>query len=219
MFVGHLGVGFMGKRAYPRPSLATYFVATELPDFLWSLFVLAGWEQVLITPGETVVTPLQFVRYPYSHSLVAVAAWGALLGGLYWAFRRDRAGGLWLGALVVSHWILDVVSHRPDVPLSPGSGAVLGLGLWNSRVATLLVEGGVFALGVWLYARGAPASDSRGRWGLVVLVALVSVPWLASLGGTPPPAVTAVVAANLLGGSVTVLLAWWVDRHRRPLMT
>jgi hypothetical protein len=148
-----------------------------------------------------------------------MAIWGALLGGIYWAIRRDRSGGLWLGALVVSHWIVDVVSHRPDVPLSPGSDAVLGLGLWNSRVATVLIEGGLFAVGVWLYARGTRSSDSKGRWGLVALVALVSLPWLASLSGTPPPAVRAVIAGNLIGGTVTVLLAWWVDRYRSARTT
>jgi membrane-bound metal-dependent hydrolase YbcI (DUF457 family) len=217
MFVGHLGVAFMAKRPCPRPSLATYVLAATLPDFLWSLFVLAGWETVRIVPGETAVTPLRFVHYPYSHSLLAIAGWGALLGGAYWARRGDRTGGLWIAALVWSHWLLDVVSHRPDVPVAPGSELVLGLGLWSSRIATLLVEGGLFAAGVWLYARGTRPVSGAGRLGLGVLVALVGVPWLASLSGTPPPAIGVVAATNLIGGAVTVLLAWWTDRRRAPV--
>jgi hypothetical protein len=214
MFVGHLGLGFAGKRAHARPSLGTYLVATMLPDLLWSLFVLAGWEHVRIVAGETAVSPLEFVRYPYSHSLVATVIWGALLGGAYWGLRGDRAGAAWLAALVVSHWVLDVVSHRPDVPVDLAGRVRLGLGLWDSRLATLLVEGGLFAMGVVAYARGTHPSDGKGRWGLVALVVLVSLPWLVSLGGTPPPGIGALIAGNVAGGTVTVGLAWWTDRHR-----
>src|SRR4051812_46064322 len=139
MFLGHFGIALAAKKVAPRPSLGALLTAALLVDGIWPLFLLLGWEKVEIVPGITAVTPLDFVSYPYTHSLVAGLLWGALLGGAYFLRARDRTGALWIGLLVVSHWVLDFVAHRADLPLWPGSPR-FGLGLWYSLPATLVVE-------------------------------------------------------------------------------
>jgi membrane-bound metal-dependent hydrolase YbcI (DUF457 family) len=139
MFIGHFAVGFASKRFAPRSSEAVLLAAPLLADMLWPVFLLLGWEQVRIDPGITRYTPLDFVSYPWSHSLLMLCVWATVFGGIYYAITRYRAGviAIWIG--VVSHWVLDWVTHRPDMPLYPG-GALYGLGLWNSIAGTMLVE-------------------------------------------------------------------------------
>jgi hypothetical protein len=120
LFLGHFALAFAAKKADPEVSLGTYFLAAQLPDMLWPCFVLAGVEQVSIAPGDTAFTPLRFDSYPFSHSLLAVALWASVMAGLHYLSKhRARAAAL-IGLLVLSHWILDYVSHRPDMPLFPG---------------------------------------------------------------------------------------------------
>jgi len=146
MFVGHFALGFAAKRAAPRLSLALLFVAAQLADLVWPLLIAIGIEQVRIDPGNTAFTPLDFVSYPYSHSLALLVVWGLALA--YAVCGVSRTGAI-LAALVVSHWVLDWVTHRPDMPLYPGS-AQYGLGLWNSIPATVAIELAMFAAGVWI---------------------------------------------------------------------
>lgn len=212
VFLGHFALALAAKKVAPKPSLGTLTLAAQLVDGVWPVFLLLGWEQVQIVPGITAVTPLLFVSYPYTHSLVAGAFWGALLGGGYYALRRDRTGALWLFALVLSHWALDFASHRPDMPLWPG-GPLVGLGLWYSIPATLGVELGLFALGVWMYTR---ATRPRDRWGIVLFwlyVGVLAVLYLMSVFGPPPPSVR-ILAMSGLAGWLFVVWAYWVDRHR-----
>jgi hypothetical protein len=139
MFIGHFGVALAAKKVAPRPSLGTLTLAALLVDGIWPVFLLLGWEKVEIKPGITAVSPLDFVSYPYTHSLVAGVFSGALTAGAYYVARRDRRGALWLAALVLSHWILDFISHGPDMPIGL-SGPTVGLGLWYSLPATLAAE-------------------------------------------------------------------------------
>src|SRR5580698_91680 len=145
MVIGHFAVGFAAQRFAPRSSEALLLAAPLLADMLWPLFLLLGWEQVRIDPGNTRYTPLDFVSYPWSHSLLMLCVWASAFGGIYHAITRYRAGAIaiWIG--VVSHWVLDWVTHRPDMPLYPG-GARYGLGLWNSIAGTMLVEFLMFAV-------------------------------------------------------------------------
>ena len=212
MFIGHFGVALAAKKVAPKPSLGTLTLAAMLVDGIWPLFVLLGWEEVRIVPGITAVSPLEFVSYPYTHSLVAGALWGALLGGAYYALRRDRNGALWLVALALSHWLLDFISHGPDMPISP-RGPGLGLGLWYSVPATLTVEYALLALGVWAYASVARPRDRIGTWALWSFVATLAVLYAASVFGPPPPSVRAIAIAGLAGW-LFVAWAYWIDRHR-----
>ena len=152
MFIGHYAVGFAAKRFAPRTSLALLMAATTLLDLLWPIFILTGLEEVRIEPGHTRFTPLDFVSYPISHGLVAAVAWATLFAVFYQIFARYSRGAvaIWIG--VISHWFLDVATHRPDLPLYAG-GPRFGLGLWNHPRATIIVEGSMYVVGVWLYLR------------------------------------------------------------------
>jgi membrane-bound metal-dependent hydrolase YbcI (DUF457 family) len=138
MFLGHFAVAFAAKREAPETSLGMLFVAAQLPDVLWPMLVLAGVEKVRIDPGNTAVTPLDFVSYPYSHSLLFDLLWAALFALGYLAVARGRRAAVVIALAVISHWVLDAASHRPDVPVLP-HGPYVGLGLWNSRPASLFI--------------------------------------------------------------------------------
>jgi len=212
MFLGHFAIGFAAKRYAPRASLGTLFLAAQFIDLLWPLLVLAGIERVRIAPGITVVTPLDFEHYPWSHSLLMVLVWGVLFAAVYFLIRRDRRASLVLGLAVVSHWVLDWLTHRPDLPLAPGAERV-GLGLWNSFAGTVIVELGLFALGVYLYARATRARDRIGSWALWSLVAFLAAIYAGNLFGAPPPDAMAIA---WVGQAQWLLVAWgyWIDRHR-----
>lgn len=217
MFIGHFALGFAAKKVTPRTSLPTLFAAAVLADVLWPIFLALGIEQVVIDPGNTVMTPLDFVSYPWSHSFVMLMIWGAVFAGVYFARTKDALGAVILAALVESHWILDWITHRPDMPLYPG-GPKFGLGLWNSPPLTWTIELAMFAVGVFMYARATRARDEQGKWGFSFFVLLFLAAYLGdAASGTPPPSVQAIWIGALVATAVTLLLAWWVDRHREPI--
>jgi membrane-bound metal-dependent hydrolase YbcI (DUF457 family) len=214
VFIGHYGIAFGAKRYAPAISLGILFLAAQLADLIWPNLVLLGIEQVRIDPGATVMTPMDFVHYPWSHSLVALAVWGGLFGLLYAALTRaGRTAALVIAAVVLSHWVLDVISHRADVPVLPSDGLRVGLGLWNHPVAAVLVELGIFAAGVWLYLRRTSAIDRIGSLGLWALVLFLLAVYVANVLGPPPPSVAA-VAWSAQAMWLLVFWAFWVDRHR-----
>src|SRR5262245_35677798 len=185
MFIGHFALGLAAMRVVPRPSLLVLFAAAQLADILWPVFVALGLEQVRIDVGNTAFTPLDFVSYPYSHSLLLLAAWGAVFGLAYRARTRDTFAGWMICALVISHWLFDFVTHRPDMPPYPG-GPKLGLGLWNHVPATIAVECAVYGWGVGLYLSATRARDNVGRWPMYSLLAFLVVAYFANLSGPPP---------------------------------
>lgn len=214
MFIGHFAVAFAGKKLAPRASLPALLLAALFADVLWPILVAVGAEHVRIVPGATVYTPLEFVSYPWSHSLLMLILWGLLLG----AYFRKRADGVQVGAviaaLVVSHWVLDWITHKPDMPLWPG-GEKLGLDLWNHVTATKIVETAMFAVGVFVYATTTRARDSIGHWGLWGLVGVLFGFYIAdSFDPSAPPSVQVIWISALVATGVILLWAGWVDRHR-----
>jgi hypothetical protein len=165
MFIAHFGVALAAKKAAPEASLGTLVFAAQFADLAWPIFLLCGWEQVRIVPGDTRLTPLEFTSYPYSHSLVADLLWGVALGLVYFAFRRDPRSALIAAVCVPSHWVLDYIAHRPDLPIIPG-GPVYGLGMWNSLPLTLAVEFALFAAGIAVYLRATRANDGIRQYAL-----------------------------------------------------
>lgn len=218
MFIGHFAVGFAAKRAVPRASLAVLFAAAQFADLLWPVLVAIGAETVRIAPGTTAFTPLDFVSYPWSHSLVMLVIWGVAFGAVTRPRGNSATALFVIVALVVSHWILDFITHRPDMPLYPG-GPTYGLGLWNSVGATLIVELAMFAAGVAVYTRSTRALDATGKWSFFVFVLFLLLVYGANIIGGPPPSVTAVWVAGLLGGVLLMVWSWWFDRHRSPAPT
>jgi len=213
MFLGHFALGLAAKRAAPAVSLGTLFLAVQLADGLWPLLLLLGVEHVRIVPGATLMTPLDFYDYPVSHSLLALLGWGLAFGALHFARRRSpRAAGI-LAAGVVSHWGLDVLVHRPDMPVLPG-GPFVGLGLWNSMGVTVALELGFYAVGLAIYAATTQATDRTGRYALGGLVLLLLAVWVGAVFGPPPPSERA-LALSALALWLVIPWGYWIDRHRR----
>jgi membrane-bound metal-dependent hydrolase YbcI (DUF457 family) len=163
MFMAHFGVGLGAKAAAPKVSLGTLFLAAQFVDLIWPTLLLLGVERVNIIADGTRHPPLDFAYYPFSHSLLASIGWAALFAAIYFVVRRSRAGAVVLGLAVVSHWLLDLVVHYPDLPLYPGSGPLLGFGVWSSPVASMALELSIFGAGMWLYLRHTRASDGTGN--------------------------------------------------------
>ena len=213
MFLGHYGVAFAAKRAAPRTSLGWFVFAAEFLDEVWPVLLLLGVEQVRIVPGLMIMSPLQFVYYPWSHSLLMAIVWGIVVGALYFAFRKYGRGSLLLGALVVSHWFLDLPVHQKDLPLWPSDvSPKYGWGLWNVPVATYIIEFTIFLAGVSAYTRITRPLDRIGRWGWWIYVALLAIVYVAS-NGPPPPSVSA-LAWTSMGIWLFIPFAWWIDKHR-----
>jgi hypothetical protein len=211
VFLGHIAVGLAGKRAAPSVSLGTWLASVQLADLLWPIFLLAGLEHVRIVPGITAFTPLDFYDYPITHSLVGAAAWAAIFAGAWFAVRRERRAALLLQAGVLSHWVLDVIAHRADMPVLP-HGPYLGFGLWNSIPATLIVELTMFAIGIGVYVRSGGAGRHRVSFWLFMAFLLV-VYFAAAFGPPPPDART--LAWSALAIWLLVPWAWWADRGHR----
>jgi len=180
MFIGHYALALAARRAAPRTSLGTLFAATSLADLLWPVFLLLGWERAHVVPGPNPFLTLWLDSIPISHSLVTLIGWGALFGFAYHTLSGDGRAGVIIALLVVSHWVLDFVTHRPDMPLYPG-GRGLGLGLWNSVSGTVMTESVMFAAGLWLYAAGTRARGGVGRYGFWALVAVLLLSYYGSL--------------------------------------
>ena len=211
MFLGHFALAMAAKKIAPKASLGTLVLSAQFADCLWPVLLLLGLEQVRIVPGITRVTPLDFISYPISHSLLLQLVWGFLFGGAYFLWRRDPRSALVVATLLPTHWLLDYFAHRPDLPIYPG-GPKVGLGMWSSLPLTLLVEFGLLLIGLLLYlsATRSKGPASYGFWSFVLFLAAV---YAASLLGPPPPNAR-IVALSALGLWLTVPWAAWADRQR-----
>lgn len=213
MFIGHFAVGFAGKRVAPRTNIALLLAAALFLDVLWPIFVLLGWEQVRIDPGNTRYTPLDFVSYPWSHSLVMSMLWATLLAAAYFLATRYRQGALMIWIAVVSHWILDWITHAQDMPIFPG-GPRFGLTLWNSIAGTMIVELLMFAVGVGLYVQVTRARDRIGRFALLAYIVLLLIAYVGDRFSDPPSSVGEVAWLGVIASAVLIPWAWWFERHR-----
>lgn len=217
MFIGHTAVALGAKPLAPRASFGLLLMAAMWLDLVWPVFVLLGIERVRVDPGNTALTPLDFEWYPWTHSLVTATLWGLLFAAVsFAALRRWRPAAV-LGVLVLSHWVLDAVTHRPDLPLWPGSPIEVGLGLWHSIPATIVVESLLFAVGATVYVRSTRRRDRTGLWALWAFLSFSCVIYLANIFGPPPPSARA-VGWGALAGWLLPLWAWWIDRHREAIV-
>lgn len=199
MFVGHLALALAAKRMTPKVSLGWLVAGASALDLLWPLFLLAGIEQVRISVGATAFNPLVFESYPWSHSLLMACVWGLLLSAQARTMRISGRGAWLLAALVLSHWVLDLVSHAPDMPLWPGNSPRLGLALWNSIPGTFLVEGALWVAGIALYLRGRHSTRRIGWVALWSLIVISTVMWAAGPWSPPPPSERALALFALVG--------------------
>lgn len=213
MFIGHFGVGFAAKPAAKQTSLGTLFLASQFIDLLWPSLLLLGVESVKIVPGATKLTPLDFTHYPISHSMLAVVIWSCLFGLFYFYIRRTVLPVIICSALVASHWLLDALTHRPDLLLRPGGSIKAGLGLWNFPLLAIVVELLIFAFGLFLYLRTTKTHDKIGSIGLWSLVVILIVIYIGNIWGPPPPSVSA-IAWTAQAQWLLVAGGYLVDKHR-----
>ena len=214
MFIGHFGVGLAAKKIDKKPSLGTLFFASQFIDLLWPFFLLLGIERVKVEPGISAFTPLDFVYYPFSHSLLGVLFWAFLFGSIYFLVKKNFKTSLLLGILVLSHWVLDLITHIPDLPLFPGVDTKVGIGLWNSIPFTIIVEGLIFITGSFLYIKATKAENKKGvfaLWGLLIFLVVV---YIMNIFSPPPDSAEAI---GYVGLSQWLLIGWgyWIDRNRK----
>lgn len=214
MFVGHLAVSLVGKKANPTVSLVWFVLAANFIDLIWPIFLLMGLEVVAVDPGNTAFTPLDFVSYPWTHSLAMTMLWGAALGGLAAWRGVPRQACWWIAALVVSHWVLDFITHRPDLPLWPGSELHVGLGLWHSVAGTFAVELLLWVGAIVAWYKANQPKGVQGQFALWSFVVVSTAMW-ASGPFQPPPPDAASIGAFALIGWIIVPWAWWIERTSR----
>jgi LexA-binding, inner membrane-associated putative hydrolase len=214
MFIGHFAVGFAAKKFAPRASLAPLIAAPLFLDILWPPFLLLGWEHVQIDPGNTRYMPLDLSDYPWSHSLLMSIVWATAFAVIYHLITHYRPGtiAIWIG--VVSHWVLDWITHRPDMPLYPAGGPKLGLGLWNSVPGTMMVELSMFAVGILLYMQTTRARDRIGRYAFAVFLALLLVLYIGDRFSPPPASVSEIAWPGVALTVIVLPWTWWFDEHR-----
>lgn len=213
MFIGHFGVGLAAKKIDKKISLGTLFLASQFIDLLWPIFLITGLERVKIDPGNTAFTPLDFVHYPFSHSFLSVLIWSCLFGIVYFLIRKDMKSSLLLGALVMSHWVLDLITHRADLPITWWNELKVGFGLWNSVFFTILIEGAIFLTGSYLYLKITRAKNKSGIIGIWSLLVILVIFYLLNIFGPPPPSLQAIAFGGL---AQWLFIAWgyWIDKNR-----
>lgn len=221
MFLGHYGVALALKRAEPKLSLGTLFLAVQLCDLLWGAFLLLGWEHVRIVTDGSSLLPLEFYDYPISHSLVGTIIWSVVAAALYYSWPTRDTSRHWqaaalVGLAVFSHFVLDLLVHLPDLPLSGNDSPKLGLGLWNHPLTAMMMELVSLGLGLAVYVtlRSHRHPVRPVRLSLLVLVLLGT--YLASQYGPPPPNVTSVALGDILFLLAVAALAGWADRRATP---
>jgi hypothetical protein len=215
MLVGHFAISLLGKRIEPKISVGTLMLAAMLPDVLWCLFMIGGLEQIRVNSGSTF--KLEAIDIAYSHSLLAGVVWGGVLAFLYFGRFSNRRGAWVLLAAALSHWVLDVVSHSPDMPLAPGIQARLGLGLWNSIPATLIIEGGFWVVSIGIYLS---VTRARSRASFVLFwipVAFMTLAWYGNIAGPPPADPSAIRFTSLIFFLLTIGWAYLLEKTRSPV--
>jgi len=212
MVIGHFGVGFGAKKFAPKISLGTLFIAVQWADLLWPVLLLLNVEHVEVLKGNPKI-PLNFTYYPITHSLLMGIFWGFCFGLLYWLVKRNVRNAIVLGICVVSHWVLDLLVHRPDLPLFPDDSDKVGFGLWNYPLVAILIEAAIFITGLVLYFKSTRATRSSGNWGLWVLVVLLVLNQIAG-AVSPMPSSGHAIGWAAQYQWIFVLLGYWVDRGR-----
>jgi hypothetical protein len=213
MFIGHFAVALGVKKTAPEIKLGTLFFAAQFLDLLWPLLIIAGIEHVRIHPNVLPFLRIDLYDYPLSHSLFTSLIWSVLVGGVYYLVRKNKRNAFIVGCIVFSHWLLDFISHAPDLPVAPGVPIFLGLGLWNSTVATIFIESSLFLFGIFLYLHATKAKNKTGVVALWTLIIFLAISYSASIFGPPPPDAGPV---GWIALSTWLFIPWgyWIDRNR-----
>lgn len=217
MLLGHYGVAFAAKKYAPKTSLWLLITAAIFLDLLWPIFLLTGLEKVKIAVGITKVTPLDFIYYPFSHSLLAVIIWAILFGLIYFVITKYKTGAYTLSALVISHWLLDFLVHRADLPITIWGTSKFGLGIWNLPLFTYVLEFGILLFGVYLYNNYLKTLKRWQQYLFYSFVVFLGIIYIINIFSPAPPSVTAIAIA----GSAMwlfIIITYFIERtsHRNP---
>jgi hypothetical protein len=213
MFLGHHAVALAGKKAAPQLKLGTLIFAAQFLDLLWPLLIIAGVEHVRINPYALPFLRLDLYDYPISHSMLTSIFWSVLIGGAYFLINKNKHNAIVVSCAVFSHWVLDFLTHSPDLPIAPGMTSMVGLGLWNSTIATIIIEAGLFLTGIYFYFHSTQAKDRTGKIIPWTLIVFLSISYIASITA-PPPIDAGPVGWMALSQWLFVPWGYWIDRHR-----
>lgn len=215
MFLGHYAPCFLAKRVEQAVPLWALFIAAQLLDVFWAIFVFVGIEKVRIVPGFTRTNALDLYYMPYTHSLPGALAWALVAAIGYLLVTRSRRGSVLIGLAVFSHWPLDVLVHRPDMALYDNA-AKIGLGLWDHPVLTLAVEGGLLFGSLWLYMAVSRPVTTSARFAMPLFLFAMFGVQAAMAFGPPPPSDKAMAATALFAYAVLASVIAWLERARAP---
>lgn len=219
MFIGHFGLSFAAKKAAPKVSLLTLFIATQFVDLLWPFLLVFHIEKMAIVPGHTKTNSFDFQYFPWTHSLLMGIVWALVIGLLYFLFSKDKRGAIVVGLCVLSHWSFDLVVHAGDLPLAPFADVKVGFGLWNYVALTLIVEFALFLGGAFIYIGATTAKNWIGKWILWLLIVLLIIVQLGNTFGPPPAGTPVDLLVTFMSMMAVVLaLAWWADRNRTAMV-
>jgi hypothetical protein len=219
MFIGHFGIGLALKRADKTLSLGLLFIVVQLSDLVYGVTLLTGVEKVSIMAGTNPLTSAQYVFFPYSHSLVATLLWAGLVAWIFLiapfksGFPKSKTA-LVVSTAVISHFVLDVISHNPDIDLLGNGVYKIGLGLWNSQIAAYVVEALLLITGLWIYLRTTKGRDFIGNYGLPILSVILLVLNGVNTFVLYPTNVESFAVTMLVVYVVAIIIAFWLDRKR-----
>jgi hypothetical protein len=210
VFIGHFAPAMVAATHKDAPSLPILFVAGQLVDWAFFVFVLLGVEQMRITPEFTVMNPMDLYHMPYTHSLIGGLAWAAGFGIIISLWMKNRMAALITAAVVLSHWLLDVVVHSADMTIA-GTPPKFGLGLWNYPALEMPLEIGLTMAALWFYAKRSGGWRPSTSALAFALLATQAFNWFApkptEMSAAMP--ITALFAFGVLTG-----LAAWAARLR-----
>lgn len=224
MFIGHYAVGLAAKKWAPKTSLGTLVAAAIWLDIAWPIFLMLDMEHFRVAPGVIKMSPFDFYDYPLSHSLVMALAWAALWGLIYLMTGNNDTKGAWIiGGLVVSHWVLDLIVHKADLPIWPAETSYMahkyGLGLWNFPFVAIPLEVALFVAGFWLYLKSTKALDKAGQVGLWAFGFVLGAFYISDIvsANPAPPWLSNPNLVSLMGFAQLLFVAWayWIDDHRK----
>jgi hypothetical protein len=214
MFLGHHAVAFGSKKIAPQIKLGTLVFAAQFLDLLWPLLIIAGVEHVRINSNAIPFLRLDLYDYPISHSMVTSLFWSLLIGGAYFLMNKNKHNAIIVGCVVFSHWILDLITHIPDLPIIPGGAMVVGLGLWNSTIGTITLELILFIVGIVYYLHFTQPINKTGKIAPWTMIVFLVSSYVASFAGPPPPD-AGPVGWMALSQWLFIPWAFWIDRNRK----
>lgn len=218
MFIGHLGAGLAMRKFDKKTNLAWFFVSVLFLDLLLWIFVLFGIERIIVPPAFEELHYLKFF-FPYSHSLVAAVAWSLLVYVVTEIITKRQTTAILLGAGVFSHYILDIIVHIPELTIFGAQSAVLGFGLWNHIYLALFIELAIYLAGLFIYLRETRGIGFGGKYGMYIFSAvLIAAAFITQVLSPRPQNGIEVAGSALLSVVLVILISYWLDRKRMPVI-